>query len=76
MLFIGMLTVLLFGGCQSQAEDIIEAPQATADFNFTVLKAGQTEAILMQTQNHSIILDCGERDNGDELAEVLSEFGR
>ena len=29
----------------------------------------------MQTENHNIVLDCGEKDDGDELVELLQEKG-
>ena len=51
----------------------IEVPAVTGSFDFTVLKAGQADAIIMQTQNHSIIIDCGEEDDGDKVVEYLQE---
>lgn len=69
-----LLTVtLLLGGCNTETK--IEAPSPAGEFDFTVLKAGQADAIFMQTQNYSIILDCGEKDDGDELVELLQEKG-
>ena len=62
-------------GCQNKNEIIVEIPAVTGSFDFTVLKAGQADAIFMQTENHSIILDCGEKDDGDELVELLQEKG-
>lgn len=74
-LFIPILfTVLLtLGGCQSDTNSKIIVPTVTGKFDFTVLKAGQADAIIMQTQNHSIIIDCGETDDGDEIVELLQE---
>ena len=71
-----MLTVVgLLCGCQSGEDKIFQIPAVTGAFDFTVLKAGQADAIFMQTQNHSIILDCGEKDDGDELVGLLQEKG-
>lgn len=75
ILSICLLTVFLFSGCQNKKDITVEAPAVTGDFDFTVLKAGQADAIFMQTQNHNIILDCGEKDDGDELVELLQEKG-
>ena len=73
ILSICLLTVFLFSGCQNKNDMTIEVPAVTGSFDFTVLKAGQADAIFMQTQNHNIILDCGEKDDGDELVELLQE---
>ena len=75
ILSICLLTVFLFSGCQNKKDITVEAPAVTGSFDFTVLKAGQADAIFLQTENHSIILDCGEKDDGDELAELLQEKG-
>lgn len=69
-----LLTVsLLLGGCGTETK--IDVPSVTGEFDFTVLKVGQADAIFMQTQNHSIILDCGEKDDGDKIVELLKEKG-
>ena len=73
ILSICLLTVFLFSGCQNKNDMTIEVPAVTGSFDFTVLKAGQADAIFMQTQNHNIILDCGEKDDGDEFVELLQE---
>ena len=65
--------IIVFSGCQNQSAVKTEIPAVTGTFDFTVLKAGQADAIFMQTENHSIILDCGEKDDGDELVELLQE---
>ena len=75
ILSICLLTVFLFSGCQNKKDITVEAPAVTGSFDFTVLKAGQADAIFMQTQNHNIIIDCGEKDDGDELTELLQEKG-
>ena len=67
--------ICLLCGCQNTNEETVKIPDVTGNFDFTVLKAGQADAIFMQTQNHSIILDCGEKDDGDELVELLQEKG-
>lgn len=67
--------IIVFSGCQNQSAVKTEIPAVTGTFDFTVLKTGQADAIFMQTENHSIILDCGEKDDGDELVELLQEKG-
>ena len=75
ILSICLLTVFLFSGCQNKNDITVEVPTVTGSFDFTILKAGQADAIFMQTENHSIILDCGEKDDGDEVVELLQEKG-
>ncbi len=65
--------IMLCSGCQNNANVDVEAPTVSGEFNFTVLKAGQADAIIMQTRNHSIIIDSGEDDDGDEIVEYLQE---
>lgn len=67
--------IIVFSGCQKENNEALEIPEVVGSFDFTVLKAGQADAIFMQTQNHNIILDCGEKDDGDELVELLQEKG-
>ena len=67
--------IIVLSGCQKQGNVKTEIPEVTGTFDFTILKAGQADAIFMQTQNHNIILDCGEKDDGDELVELLQEKG-
>jgi len=67
--------IVVFSGCQKENKETLETRAVTGTFDFTVLKAGQADAIFMQTQNHNIILDCGEKDDGDELVELLQEKG-
>lgn len=68
-----LVLAVIFAGCGKEVKNSVEIPDVTGKFNFTVLKAGQADAIIMQTQNRSIIIDCGEKDDGDEIAEYLQE---
>lgn len=49
--------------------------ETNGSFDFTVLKAGQADAIIMQTENYSIIIDTGETDDGEKIVSFLSENG-
>ncbi len=70
--------VFTLSGCQganiqSNSGESLSAPPAAGEFNFSVLKVGQADAIIMRTSNHSVIIDCGEKDDGDEVVEYLSD---
>ncbi|MBQ4122354.1 MBL fold metallo-hydrolase [bacterium] len=69
--FVFILFTLIFSGCESNHIESITVPDAVSDFTFTVLKAGQADAIFMKTQNKTVIIDCGEKDDGDELVELI-----
>ena len=70
-----LTAALLFTSCEKNEKTQTEIPTAENTFEFTIMKAGQADAIIMQTANHSIILDCGEKDDGDEVVEFLQERG-
>ena len=69
------LIVLLISLCGCSAGDTKQAPEVTGEFDFTVLKAGQADAIIMQTENHCVIIDCGEKDDGDKVVKYLADIG-
>lgn len=64
---------MLLCGCRDDTKAETEVPGAFGNFSVTVLEAGKADAIFMQTQNHSIILDCGEKDDADQLVELMQE---
>ena len=69
-----IMSVLALSGC-GDTEPRISAPEASGRFSVTVLKAGQADAMILKTENHSIIIDTGEKDDGDELCACLDENG-
>ena len=72
ILYALLLILYVLYGCQNGGT-IISVPDVTGQFDFTVMKAGQADAIIMKTQNHSIIIDLGEKDDGDEISGFLKE---
>ena len=72
IIYVLLLTLCILCGCKNY-ETSISAPDVTGQFGFTVLKAGQADAIILKTQNHSVIIDLGEEDDGDEISEFLEE---
>ncbi len=59
----------------SKEEKSTQAPAAENDFNISILKVGQADAIILKTKNHTAVIDCGEKDDGDEVAEYLTDMG-
>lgn len=69
--------IILCGGCSlktSQTNDLY-TPVATSEFNCSVLKAGQADAIILRTAKHNVIIDCGEKDDGSKIVEYLKDKG-
>ena len=65
----------LLCACEKKEVETIEIPEVAGSFDFTVFKAGQADAIVLQTENSNIIIDCGEVDDGDEIVAYLKEKG-
>ena len=68
--------ILVLCGCQNRndtAESLL--PEVTGNFDFTILKIGQADAMILRTANHSVIIDCGEEDDGNEILEYLQTNG-
>lgn len=72
-----LLTVLAMGicsGCKSYtARQTINIPKVTGNFEIHTMQAGQADAIILTTENHSVIIDCGEKDDGDDIVKYLNE---
>lgn len=52
-----------------------QTPVTDADFEFSVLKIGKADTIIMKTENHSVIIDCGEEEDSAEILNYLSDNG-
>lgn len=62
--------------CSCQPKDNApEAPPVTGNFEVAVLKVGQADAIILRTGQHCVVIDCGEKDDGDEVSEYLDAKG-
>lgn len=73
-IFIAVSVLISLCGCGA-AENTAKAPEAVGEFKFNVMKVGQADAIVLQTENHSVIIDCGETDDGDDVAKYLADSG-
>ncbi|MCH5188593.1 MAG: MBL fold metallo-hydrolase [Oscillospiraceae bacterium] len=63
--------IILLCSCQPE-EEAPEIPAVTGDLEVAVLKVGQADAIILQTEQHCVLIDCGEKDDGDEVSEYLA----
>ena len=72
---------LLFCGCStsnnsssSQTAETIAKVQASP-MTVTFLKVGKADGMILQTENHAIIIDCGEKTDGSKMVDCLTEKG-
>ncbi len=70
-----ILSISLCSCVTEKTEKTLEAPMAENEFNISILKIGQADAIILKTENHTAVIDCGEEDDGDEVVEHLAKTG-
>lgn len=64
--------IFVFCGCSETANKEIGI-QLVGKFDFSVLDIGKADAIVMQTQNYCVIIDCGEKGDGKKILNYLTE---
>ncbi len=66
---------LLLCSCSYQGTETDRGSSTDAADNFSVSipKIGKADAIVLKTENHTAIIDCGERDDGAEIIEHLKK---
>lgn len=67
MLFV---VLALFFGCGAEKK---EAPAVTGRFETEILNIGKADAILLYTENHTILIDTGSRGDGATILRALEE---
>lgn len=70
IIFALLASFFLLAGCNTNTNSDSSSHK---NFEFTILKAGSADAIFLQTENHNVIIDCGEKDDGDKLVDLLRE---
>ncbi len=75
--FLGIAAILAVSvflcSCGTKRETTEEFSQAEHEFNISILKVGQADAIILKTKNHTALIDCGEEDDGAEVVKHLTE---
>ncbi len=67
LLFLAVITALLFAGCKSNAADY--------PFEITVFGVGKADAILIRADGHYMLIDCAEESSGEYLLNELKDRG-
>ncbi len=76
LLVVTIVAVSIFlCSCGVKDKTMVKAPPAENEFNISILKIGQADAIILKTENHTAVIDCGEEDDGDEVVEHLTNAG-
>ena len=80
----GMLagTMLLLTGCGGAPVETevlngeVVQDLATTPLTVEVLKVGKADAMILTTDQHTVIIDCGEREDGLKLVDYMESIGR
>lgn len=49
--------------------------KATGEFSVTALNIGKADSLILKTQNHTVLIDCGEKGDSDDIINTLAESG-
>jgi beta-lactamase superfamily II metal-dependent hydrolase len=66
-------SLVLFTACSCGKIKKSEAPAVSGNFNVTVLDSGKSDAIILRSENHTVIIDCGEKSDSDKILDYLDE---
>lgn len=53
----------------------VAAPEAVGSFSVSVLDVGKADAIILRTENHTVLIDCGEKGDGQDVLDHLAKSG-
>lgn len=77
--FLISMLIITLCSCDMQLKETdppsTAATEASDEFKISMLKVGKADAIILQTKNHCVLIDCGETDDGDKVCEYLSDNG-
>ncbi len=54
-------------------ESKASVPNVTGSFYISILDVGKADAIILNTENHTVVIDCGEKGDGKDILNHLSE---
>ncbi|MCH5212041.1 MAG: MBL fold metallo-hydrolase [Oscillospiraceae bacterium] len=54
----------------------IDVPEVTGEFELEILKTGKSDAILLETENYTVVIDAGEKSDGKKIVSRLEESGK
>lgn len=72
--FVGIILINLCRCTNRQATDS-DVPRAADNFEVIALNVGKADSLILKTENHAVLIDCGEKGDGDEILDALSKSG-
>lgn len=57
-------------GCAEKKDEATEYYNVSVSF----LKVGKADAAIIKTENHTVVIDCGEKSDGDKVCDKLNEY--
>lgn len=72
---IGICLLLCSCGRQNLETDNGSSSGLAGIFSVSVLKIGKADAIILKTENHTALIDCGESGDGEEIIRHLKKSG-
>ena len=70
--------MLLCAGCSGEAESSVPAyvePEETYNLTVDFLKVGKADATVIKTENHVVVIDCGEKTDGKKVRNCMNALG-
>lgn len=71
-----ILTAVMFFGitsCEKKKNSV--QTEVTGDFTCEILDVGKADAIILTSENHTVLIDSGEKGDGKKVLEYLAEKG-
>lgn len=73
--------LLILTGCSGGAGETVSVQETTEDttpatpLTMTFMKVGKADAMILQTENHTVVIDCGEKSDGKKIVSRLQDNG-
>ena len=75
LIFLCFAAVIAFSGCENAETgeyEELSPPEANGEFSVKVLSVGKADAVILKTENHTVLIDTGNRGDGKD---ILNELG-
>lgn len=76
-----LASLLLLTGCSrnvpanSSVQESTSEVSPAAPLTVTFMKVGKADGMILQTEHHTVVIDCGEKSDGKKMAARLQEYG-
>ncbi len=76
-----LAVLLLMTGCSRNTAADVSVPETVPDdtpaapLTVTFMKVGKADGMILRTEHHTVLIDCGEKGDGKKMAAQLQEYG-